>query len=325
MRDEKGEKASLPRSESASASPPRPSSLIPHPFTKMQAVGNDFVVVEEAAWPPGADWSAWAITLCDRKFGIGADGLIIVSPSEVADVRMRFFNPDGTEDMCGNGLRCVIQYGHVHRLLNRQSGFVETISGLRRFEGPIRARTIDDISVMMGEPEFAPEKLPMRVSGEQVLDYPLSVGDRTIPVSVVNTGSTHAVVFVESLPDDAEFFALSPQIENHPLFPERTSVIWTSITGEWTTRHGPNTLSIRIWERGAGETLGCGTGACAAAVAAIATKRLLPLPNWIVTVRSRGGDLVVVWRGLRNDGMFLSGPAEIVYEGNWTGNDNAEG
>jgi diaminopimelate epimerase len=270
----------------------------------MQAVGNDFVVVEEAQWPAGTEWNAAAIRLCDRHFGIGGDGLLVVGPSEIADVRMRMFNPDGTEDMCGNGLRCVIRLAHERGLTSVYSGSVETLTGIYHHEARGDAQ---NITVDMGGPEFAPEKLPMAVPGDRVADYPLEVGDTIVPVTVVNTGSTHTVTFVESLPDDATFFALSPQMEHHPLFPERTSVIWTTVSG-------PDEVQIRIWERGAGETLGCGTGACAAAVAAIVTKRL-PLPHGRVRVRSKGGELIVHWGGMPSDTMGLTGPAETVFTG----------
>lgn len=283
-------------------------------FTKMQAVGNDFVVVEAAQWPGETDWPARAVSLCDRKFGIGADGLIVVGPSEIADARMRFFNPDGTEDMCGNGLRCVIRFAAARGLLSLYAGSVETLAGIRHYEARGDAQSI---TVNMGSPEFAPDKLPMRFGGERALDVSLDMDGTTLPVSALNTGSTHTVVFADTLPDDATFFALSPRIENHPLFPERTSVIWTTITEA-------NRLSLRIWERGVGETLGCGTGACAAAVAAIATGRLLPLPDGRVPVRSQGGELIVHWQGRESDAMTLTGPAEIVYTGAWATND-AEG
>jgi len=282
------------------------------PFTKMQAVGNDFVVVEEAKWPADTDWNAAAIRLCDRRFGIGGDGLLVVGPSKVSDVRMRMFNPDGTEDMCGNGLRCVIRYAHERGLTSAYNGRAETLTGLYYFEARCDASSI---TVDMGRPEFAPEKLPMTVPGDIVIDYPLAVGDTVVPVTVINTGSTHAVTFVESLPEDATFLALSPQIEHHPLFPERTSVIWTTVSDAWRSDAGPDEVKIRIWERGAGETLGCGTGACAAAIAAIVTKRLLPLPHWRVRVLSKGGELIINWGGMPSDTVGLTGPAETVFTG----------
>lgn len=275
------------------------------PFTKMQAVGNDFVVVEEAAWPAGTDWKAQAVRLCDRKFGIGADGLLLIGRSRIADLRMRMFNPDGTEDMCGNGLRCVIRYAQEHDLFSGSEVHVETLDGIHA------SRRSDNgaWSVSMGIPHFAPQMLPLRVDGARVLDYPLEVAGERLPISVINTGSTHTVIFVDELPADGRFFALSPRIENHPLFPQRTSVIWTRIESA-----GPDSLvSVRIWERGVGETLGCGTGALAAAVAAIETDRAAG-PS--IRVRSRGGELTATWDSQSPDGkLVLTGPAEVVYSG----------
>ncbi len=266
----------------------------------MQAVGNDFVVVEESDWPTGTDWPAAAIRLCDRKFGIGGDGLLTVSPAGTADVRMRMYNPDGTEDMCGNGLRCVIRLARERGRIP-DAGRVETLSGLRAYQ--IRPDSVIDTD--LGIPRFAPPDLPMRAAGERVVDFPLEVDGETLPVTVVSTGTTHTVLFVDTLPDDARFFRLSPLIEHHRLFPARTSVMWTRVAG-------PDALELRIWERGAGETLGCGTGSCAAAVAAH-VKRLVTRTT--VNVRSRGGDLQVRWDPTREMNVHLIGGAETVYTG----------
>jgi diaminopimelate epimerase len=269
-------------------------------FTKMQAIGNDFVVVDEALWPEG-DWAARARSLCDRRFGVGADGLLVVSPSDVADVRMRMFNPDGTEDMCGNGLRCVVRFAHERGRLGTE-GTVETLAGVR----PVRVLP-EAFAAGMGAPRFAPADLPMHASGERVLDFPLAVDGEPISVSVVSTGTTHTVLWVDNLPEDALFFRLSPRLENHPLFPERTSVLWTQVEGQ-------DRLRVRIWERGVGETLGCGTGACAAAVLArVQGKSSAPE----IAVASQGGTLRVAWPGGPDDAITLTGPAEAVFTGNW--------
>lgn len=271
------------------------------PFTKMQAVGNDFVVADEAAWP-GEDWSARAVALCDRRFGVGADGLLVVGPSAAAEVRMRMFNPDGTEDMCGNGLRCVARFAHDAGRLAGE-GRVETLAGVRR----VRVRGDGAVSADMGTPRFAPPDLPMTVPGARALDYPLDLDGETLAVSVVSTGTTHTVVLGDALPEDALFFRLSPRIERHPVFPERTSVLWTVV-------EGPNRLRLRIWERGVGETFGCGTGACAAAVLARALGRV---EGPATAVASKGGVLEVVWGGGERDAVTLTGPAQVVYTGLW--------
>ena len=271
------------------------------PFTKMQGVGNDFVVVDEGDWADG-DWAARARALCDRRFGVGADGLIVIGPSSRADVRMRFFNPDGTPDMCGNGLRCVVRFAHGRGRIGER-GHVETIAGVRA----VTVGTDGIVTAEMGVPHFAPADLPMRVSVDRVVDFPLPLDGEALPISAVSTGSTHTVVFVDRLPDDDLFFRLSPRIENHPLFPERTSVMWTRVAA-------PDRIDLRIWERAAGETLGCGTGACAAAVVARAQGKVAS-PE--VTVVSRGGTLRVGWPGGEGDTVLLSGPAEIVFTGLW--------
>lgn len=276
------------------------------PFTKMQAVGNDFVVVEERAWPTDTDWNDTAIRLCDRHFGIGSDGLLLVGPSSVADFRMRMFNPDGTEDMCGNGLRCVFRFARKQGYFTSLHATGETLDGIHT------ATSSDGIlwSVGMGVPQFDPEAIPVLIEADAVLNYPLDVEDEEITVSSVSTGSTHTVLFVSELPNDERFFHISPLIEHHPLYPERTSVMWA--TPDSDCEQGA-AWRIRIWERGAGETLGCGTGACAVAVLARATGRSQQTQT---AIRSRGGELSVTWSAEGVDSaMTLTGPAEIVYAG----------
>ncbi len=287
------------------------------PFTKMQAVGNDFVVIEEAFWGATTDWAQTAIRLCNRHKGVGGDGLLVVCPSEVADVRMRMFNPDGTEDMCGNGLRCVVRFASERGYFSK--GVVETLSGVRAvwIEGENTAA--EEIHTEMGVPLFRSAELPMRVDAEKVFDYPLTVdGYKTIPVSTVNTGSTHTVIWVKALPGDGLFFDLSPKIEHHPLFPERTSVLWVHYS---VARH---VWEIRIWERGVGETLGCGTGACAVAVLAARQQKnnvvSASLPNsYHAKIKSKGGTLKVAYTyghtAEPHDSIILIGVAHTVYSG----------
>ena len=283
-------------------------------FTKMQGVGNDFVVVDGRGIAD-QDWSALAIEVCDRKFGIGADGLLVIDfpTNSTADVLMRMFNPDGTPDICGNGMRCVARYAVEHKLVDPDSLWIETLAGMRiaivyRDERGF----IDKITVGMGEPEFDPYKIPMLVGlRDEVLDYPLELSDGTaLSISAVSTGSTHAITFVPGLPDDSVFFAVSPLVEHHPQFPERTSLMWCVVDD-------PTHIRMRIWERGAGETLGCGTGACAAAVAAI---RLGYSPaGEAVTIATRGGELSIVWKP--GESIEMTGPARTVFSGTYLGNE----
>lgn len=280
------------------------------PFTKMQAVGNDFVVAEAAQWPSDTDWSGLSLALCDRKFGIGGDGLLVLERSTIADVRMRMFNPDGSEDMCGNGLRCIALLAHTRGLL--KAGTVETLDG-------IRAVTVDaasypaSIVAEMAVPLFAPRDLPALVfdNRENMLDYSLEIdGYGTQVVSTVNTGSTHTIVWSDELPGDDVFFTVSPQIERHPVFPQRTSIMWAKVLSDGGTGTDAH-LQLRIWERGAGETLGCGTGACAAAILAVVQGKV---SGNSVAVRSKGGTLHILSRGM-DAPLQMTGPAEIVYTG----------
>ncbi len=273
------------------------------PFTKMQGVGNDFVVVEQKRVGP-QNWPALALQMCSRHSGAGADGLLVIMRSSVADVRMRMFNPDGTEDMCGNGLRCVARYAAEHLLVLSDVMQVETIAGIRQATvHRDNSGAVNSISVEMGEPNFQPSAIPALVDSDTIINFPLELEpDIFFPVTVLSTGSAHAVTFVEVLPDDETFLSVSPLVESHPLFPERVSLMWCQITGE-------NSIRIRIWERGAGETMGCGTGACAAAVAAIYDNRVLK--NTPIEVTSPGGVLEISWN--TRDEVIMRGPAETVY------------
>jgi len=281
-------------------------------FTKMQGVGNDFVVIDAAERPANISLSELAIQTCDRKFGIGADGLLVVSrePADGAAFRMWMFNPDGSEDMCGNGLRCVSLWAHSAGWLGNKMQFtVATKEGVRDVQalevsGDGRSA---NFGVDMGVPQFAPERLPFCAPGEaRIVQYPLTVDGETFPITTVNTGSTHTVIFGPQ-PDEETFQRISPLIENHPLFPERTSVLWA-------TPAGSGTIAIRIWERGAGETLGCGTGACAVGVAAVLNG--CTEVNTQTDIVSKGGTLRITWPG-EDAPVDMVGPAHIVYSGDF--------
>lgn len=273
------------------------------PFTKMQGVGNDFVVVEQKRVGP-QNWPALALQMCSRHSGAGADGLLVIVRSSMADIRMRMFNPDGTEDMCGNGLRCVARYAAEHFLVLSDVMQVETIAGIRQATIHRDATgAVDSISVEMGAPNFQPSAIPANLDSESIVNFLLELETGAcIPVTVLSTGSAHAVTFVDVLPEDDTFNSISPLVESHPLFPERVSLMWCQITGE-------NSIQMRIWERGAGETMGCGTGACAAAVAAIYEKRVLS--DTPIEVTSPGGVLEISWN--MGGGVIMRGPAETVY------------
>ncbi len=266
------------------------------PFHKMQGAGNDFIVVRGEEH----DWSTLAPVLCDRHRGVGADGILVALPSENAGLRMRMYNPDGTEDECGNGLRCIVRYGYEFGLINYPAFSVETLSGIRACE--ILASGL--VRTGLGRADLRPTSVPVNWPRGNALGFPLKVGTEEIEAYSLSTGTAHTVIF--EMPDEERFQRLSPRIEVHQLFPERTSILWTQMDALDRAR-------IRIWERGAGETLACGTGAAAVAVAAFVTERAGPR----LEVTSRGGTLTVeVSDDLE---IELTGPAEFVFEGEWLG------
>lgn len=285
-------------------------------FLKMQAAGNHFVMLDlldkELAF--SEDPGQLALTLCASHLGVGADGLLTLeAPTKAgrvqgAAVRMRMWNPDGTEDMCGNGLRCVAWLAWKRGYVTGSKYGIETLAGLRLVskeqpEGPIRTT--------MGLPILDPPGVPVVRPGsmEPALNYQLPVLGRVVSgVNTLSTGSTHTVIFGNSAPSEADFLELSPAMETHAWFPERTSILWA-------TPEGPNRFAVRIWERGVGETYACGTGACAVAVAATITGRAQEPTGAPVQVVSRGGTMEVIWEP--GSQITLTGPAELVYEGIW--------
>ncbi len=274
-------------------------------FTKMHGAGNDYVYIDCFSQTV-ADPAELARQVSDRHFGIGSDGLILIMPSAVADVRMRMFNADGSEaEMCGNGIRCVAKYAFDHGLVKKLEIAVETGNGvlpLTMFTG--RDGLIDKVTVNMGAPGLRRQDLPMNGDPDaQVVAQPLMVGDREFLITCVSMGNPHVVVYV----DDVENFPVAeygPLLENHPLFPRRTNVEFVQIIS-------PTEVVQRTWERGAGETLACGTGASAVTVAGVLTgKSQARIINHL-----RGGDLELEWH---NSGpVMMTGPAVEVFSGDF--------
>lgn len=276
------------------------------PFWKMHGAGNDFVVAEasEADLP----WGALAERVCDRHFGVGADGLILVLPSAVADRRMRMFNPDGSEaEMCGNGVRCFVKYVLDRGLVRSDDGTmtVETLPGVLRAEAARSANgTVERVRVSMGVPDLRPATVGVDLDRDPpVLDFVLEAeGQRRL--TLVSMGNPHAVELIDVPPAAFPVTTIGPAVERHPAFANRTNVEFVHVLDR--TR-----IEMRVWERGAGETLACGSGACAAAVAA----RLHGLVDDVVDVELPGGTLRIEWDGAGE--VFLSGPAVTVFESTW--------
>lgn len=266
-------------------------------FVKMQGLGNDFILIDclnQNLENP----EEFAIKYCNRRFGIGADQLLLLYPSEAADFRMRIFNADGSEvEMCGNGIRCFAKYIWDRKLSDKEILEIETLAGI------IKPKKVGKlVQVDMGKPEFKPEKIPVDVDGDTVFDIKLEVSGWLARINCVSMGNPHAVIFLDEDPENFAVAKYGPLIENHPIFPRRTNV-------EFAYVKNPQEIIMRVWERGAGETLACGTGACATAVAA-AYKGLTEKK---VVVHLLGGDLLIEWT---DDGhVYMTGPAEEVFEG----------
>ena len=275
-------------------------------FVKMQGTGNDFLLVETS--DEGRDWGALAQAMCERHYGVGADGLMLVMPSQAADVRMRLFNADGSEaEVSGNGVRCLVKY-IVERGLARPSGGrlrVEAASGVLEAELFGEGGRIERVRLSMGAPRFAPREVPVLTEMEPpVIDLPLEVDGHELVVTCLSMGNPHAVLFVDGPVAEYPLEHLGPKVERHPAFPARVNFGVGRMLGR-------ERMELRVWERGVGETLACGSGSSAAMVAA----RLKGLAGERVDITQPGGPLTVEWDG-RGE-VFLTGRAEFVFEGDW--------
>ncbi|MGB9876517.1 MAG: diaminopimelate epimerase [bacterium] len=271
-------------------------------FTKLQATGNDFVLIncfEESLQDVPLD--TLARNICDRHFGIGGDGLLLLLPSKVANFRMRIFNSDGSEaEMCGNGIRCFALYIYEHKMWEEKGVDIETLAGVKRVKVLTEGKKVEGVRVGMGLPIFQRESIPVK-GRDNPLNMSLRAGGRRWEVSALSMGNPHCVILV----DDVENFPvekIGPEIEKHPLFPNRTNVEFVEVLNR-------EELKVRVWERGVGETLACGTGACASLV----VTALKGLTSRTAKVRLKGGNLQVEWQEAGE--VFLTGPAEEVFEG----------
>jgi len=280
-------------------------------FTKLQCAGNDFILVEASEVNP--DWSQMATTMCDRHFGIGADGLLILMPSQSADFLMRMFNPDGSEaEACGNGLRCLVKYVVDKGLAESEDRqiSIETIAGIRHARVHCAAGKTVRIQVSMGEPRFDASDIPVVIESGQVdiksvLTYSITIGAKELLLNFVSMGNPHAVYFERNPVANFPLTRLGPKVEQHRMFPNRTNFEVANVTNR-------RQIEARVWERGVGETLACGSGACAVAVVA----QLLGYIDNKVEIKLPGGILDVEWD--RVGEVLLGGPTEIVFTGKWS-------
>ncbi len=273
-------------------------------FTKMEGLGNDYVYVncfKETVEHP----SELAVKLSDRHFGIGSDGLILIKPSEVADFQMEMYNADGSRsEMCGNGIRCVGKYVYDYGLTDKKEISVETLAGIKYLQFTIGDDgKVSLVRVNMGAPILKPEDVPVAITGMDVVkDYPLVVDGREYRITCVSMGNPHCVSFVE----DVEAFPLEtvgPKFESHSIFPNR-------VNAEFVELVSPTYAKMRVWERGTGETLACGTGTCATVVACILNGKT----EDEVTVKLLGGELIIRWDRAENI-VYMTGPAKVVFDG----------
>jgi diaminopimelate epimerase len=274
-------------------------------FVKMHGLGNDFVLLDclgAGATRTDPEWAALAVAMCDRHFGIGADGILVALPSECADVRMRIFNGDGSEaEMCGNGVRCLARYARDRGRAGERLR-VETLAGVLELTFPGGE---SDVRVDMGPPRLAPRDIPVRVNGERALDVAVQVDGRTLQVAAVSMGNPHAVAFMSAADLEAlPLHEVGPLVERHALFPERTNFHAVAVTS-------PHSATVRVWERGAGPTLACGTGACAVTVAGVLGGQLTSP----VDVTLPGGSLRIEWE--QGGSVFMTGPTAYVFRGTW--------
>jgi diaminopimelate epimerase len=265
------------------------------PFTKMHGCGNDFIFVD-CLKNDIANLGALAGRLCDRRFGIGADQLLTVHPSKVADFKMEIYNADGSQvEMCGNGIRCFAKYVYDHGLTRKKQLEVETLAGI------IRPQIVGElVEVDMGEPILEGRKIPVDADG-QIVNRPLTVDGQTYPVTCVSMGNPHCVLYLDDI-DSLDLQKIGPRFEHHAFFPKRVNTEFIKVLS-------PNEVNMRVWERGAGETWACGTGASAVTVAGV----LAGKTERELTLHLKGGDLFIEWRD--NNRVYMTGAAEEVFHG----------
>ena len=273
-------------------------------FTKMQGIGNDYVYVncfEETVKDP----AAVARYVSDRHFGIGSDGLILIKPSDIADCEMDMYNLDGSQGaMCGNGIRCVAKYVYDYGIVKKENISVSTKSGIKYLDLTVRDGKVALVRVNMGSPVLTASQIPVVSSTEEMINAPLKVNGETYYITAVSMGNPHAIVYMTDV-DHLDIGEIGPYFENHMAFPDRVNTEFVEVLDD-------HTLKMRVWERGSGETLACGTGACAVAVASILNGHVDGEKT--VTVKLLGGDLEIFWDRQENL-VYMTGPAATVFDG----------
>lgn len=273
-------------------------------FTKMQGLGNDYVYVN-CVEKKMENASQIAIAVSDRHYGIGSDGLILINSSEVADFEMEMYNADGSRgEMCGNGIRCVGKYVYDYGLTDKTHITIETLAGIKYLDLQVEDGKVKQVRVNMGSPLLRPEEIPIALEGERVIDVPISINDIVYRMTGVGMGNPHTVVFLDDI-EQMKIEEIGPKFENHSYFPNRVNTEFVKVIDR-------THVKMRVWERGSSETLACGTGACAVAVACI----LNGLTEEDVTVSLLGGDLQIQWERKENI-VYMTGPAEVVFDGEW--------
>lgn len=273
-------------------------------FTKMHGIGNDYIYIngfsEDVKNP-----EELAVAMSDRHTGIGGDGIVLILPSKIADFKMRMFNADGSEaEMCGNAIRCVGKYVYDKHLTDKKILSIETLAGIKVLDMIVEGDTVELVTVDMGEPILTPELIPVVAEGEPVKGLTITVEDKEFDFTCVSMGNPHAITFVE---DTASFEVekYGKVVEVHPLFPKKVNVEFAKIINR-------KEIDMRVWERGSGETMACGTGACATLVACA----LNGLTDREATLHLLGGDLKIRWDQETNH-VFMTGPATVVFKGVW--------
>lgn len=272
-------------------------------FVKMHGLGNDFVLINAMEEKLPKDLPDFARKVCNRRFGVGGDGVIFMLPSDIADLRMQILNSDGSEaEMCGNGIRCFAVLAYEKGLIDKPDLEVETLAGIIKpqiifnSDGSTQAVRVD-----MGEPILTPKEIPLSLDGEMAVNQIIQVNEKTFNYTAVSMGNPHCIVFVDNT-EHAPVHEIGPLIEKHSLFPKKTNVEFVEILN-------PREAKMRVWERGAGETLACGTGTCATVVACVLNKKT----ERKVKVHLLGGDLDIEWSA--DNHVFMTGPVAKVFEG----------